>query len=328
MSADDDTYKGESPGKKFARYTFWKKAAQDLLGVDAFYKADAKFLVLASREGGDISVLKGVRVNASRIVAADMSASAVEACRAKHPDVLVELGDVANVASKHGPFDICFLDFCGYLSSGLVRTSAAVVKACDAGTVIGIAYMRGRERATTHTPHAVRLSRRDRRAMSSAIGLLPEELDILSGKDTNARRAIEKAEEMGDGEMARARCLESMLRATCAPWFPVLQNVIRYHSRSEDGGGVPMEIASFVLFVNPHSITKSLGSPAVRALLPPKMFVPVLVKCSATEDEIRASVLRGAFNPDPHLCLNIPASTIAAWKAHATRGTYAQQAAK
>ncbi len=74
-------YGGESVGKKLARYSFWDRTKRWL--GDRFFTE--QHLVLASRDGGDVAVLKGLGVTPQNIVAVDTDKEAVDDCRRKHP---------------------------------------------------------------------------------------------------------------------------------------------------------------------------------------------------------------------------------------------------
>lgn len=331
----DDTYKGESPGKKIARYRFWEKVARDVVGTDIFYDPMSRFVVLASREGGDIIVLKGVAVPPSCIVAVDRCGDAVRTCAAKHPDVDVRFGDIADVvdslpkdrAMLGADVDVCFLDFCGYLTPQLIETCRRVCSALMVGSTIGIAFMRGRERAVSGCA-PIPLNRLQRRYARSAFGLLDAEIDLVCGLSTDLRPAIAQARDAGDGDLAHARVLESILRFTCSGGKrPTLKGIINYHSRSTEGAGVPMCIA---VFTNGYSgLTNSRQHKNFARTLNVGRQRQWIIRVSTTwrEESIRKLVLSGHFDPNPGQVLNIPAGTIAAWKAHATRGTYEKGAA-
>jgi hypothetical protein len=53
---EETGYKGDSPSKKYARDLFWRKALDNV-------NLNGRILVLASHEGGDLSLLRGVGVD-------------------------------------------------------------------------------------------------------------------------------------------------------------------------------------------------------------------------------------------------------------------------
>lgn len=109
-----DNYLGESLGKKIARAQHWEMV-RSYLGPRFYEKSH---VVIASREGGDISTLKGYGVSPDKIIAVDICPEAIEKCRFIHPDVTIENIDVVKRV-KRTPLSIAsvFLDLCNNLNS-------------------------------------------------------------------------------------------------------------------------------------------------------------------------------------------------------------------
>ncbi len=140
-------YGGESPSKKFARYRYWLDV-QDALGMERFRRT--KHLVLASREGGDISCLLGMGVPTTNIIAVDRDREAVQTVKRKFPHVPVFVGDVVEIARDHRrELGSAFLDFCSYVTPALIQTIGQVVAhGLTNDAVIGCGFMKGREKGS------------------------------------------------------------------------------------------------------------------------------------------------------------------------------------
>jgi hypothetical protein len=146
-----DTYAGDSPNKKHARLMFWSKVLANLHRANM----NGFFLVLASREGGDISTLMGFGVPPEQIIAVDLEREALEICdeklRREFPSYVgykLVHGDVCDVArSLKNRAAAVFLDFCNYLSPDVSKMSADCVdRAAMMNAMVGVGFMRGRER--------------------------------------------------------------------------------------------------------------------------------------------------------------------------------------
>lgn len=135
-SACDD----ELAAKKSARMQAW------LYHVDGFQSdlRRQRYLVLSSAEAGDVSCLLALGVPLENICAVDLSIEAVASTRAKFPGLLVELGDVFDVAQRW-PHDVAMLDFCEPVTHGLTKRLARYLGSTRVETVC-IGFMRGRER--------------------------------------------------------------------------------------------------------------------------------------------------------------------------------------
>ena len=328
---NEDTYKGESPGKKLARLVFWSEVKKSL-GTRFDDVHQARIVCLASREGGDISVLKALGVPVARILGIDRCPDAIASCRQRHPDTDLRVGDVTRVLSTlpfdrtlRGPaVDAVFLDFCSPLNTETLGVASQVCSNLSpCGTVLGVGFMRGREKPTTAAMDVGGANRRLRRAALSVGGIDAGHIAILEGKSKDVREVLVPAKQLV-GELAHAITLTTLLSASSSGRWPVRRGTIHYHSRSREGHGVPMCIVLF-----------SVGSVAERAprgdrRLSHKMerqlglagFREFFHRVDADEDRLRTAVLAGEHDPSPHLKLNIDPRTIAAWRAHEARGTY------
>jgi hypothetical protein len=329
-----DTYKGESLGKKLARLHFWKRC-QEWFG-DEFTRR--KHLVLASREGGDIAVLKGLGVPASNIVAVDRESSAVVACRDRHPDVRVLLGEAADVAAAERlGLGTVFLDFCSWLTSDALACAGACARLLPDHGLLGVAFMRGREKGA---------------AFDQIILARGEEAYVAARE--NATGWISGGGGLpfagGDG---RTLLLTKELDRALGPRDFVLGNAcIDYHSRRCEQQGVPMRIClmharKLPRYLSASSVRKKriektlnwyraiseaeqlfrdgdnkvgVGKGGRVVVWPPHTFGVPLVP---THELVRtAARLDAAYPGRAHLLLNVAPGQLAAWRAHATRGSY------
>ncbi len=144
-----DSYKGESLGKKIGRAWFWV-VVRHWLGEQFF---TGKHLVLASREGGDVAVLKAMGVPAKNIVAMELNRHAAILFAEKHPDVRVHIGDVATLVNDRmfrGNLSCAHLDFCSWCTPEVVDAAVRVARfGMRDGGVLSIGVMKGREQGYT-----------------------------------------------------------------------------------------------------------------------------------------------------------------------------------
>lgn len=309
-----DTYKGESWGKRRARDAFWST----VIGHHRERGALGQFgyLILASREGGDVSTLLGHGVPVECILAVERNAEAFDAFRKKWPEVHCEFGDVADVAKKFGPqIGGALLDFCSELTPEVLRTSIDVMNAIALNAALGVAILRGREKnSAAHHGVTGMPNRGLKRAHYSSRKKRPmlQKLSIEAAYgEFDGRKLIDAAKRAYPGVYDDSRGMALFAAIDGAGFGRIVRPnvVINYHSRTEDSGGVPMSIALGAV------IDRGLGWVKDR-------HWDVVNIGSLTEDDIRKLVLAGEFGDEPHLRLNVSKGTIAAWRAHETRGTY------
>jgi len=285
-----DTYKGESPGKKLARLTFWW-CCHTYLG-DEFSRG--RFLVLASREGGDVAVLRGMGVGDDQIVAVDRSESALAAFRQKFPSVQAFHGDVAEAAAQHRRVTVACLDFCGEISNAALALSMRVKRRCRPA-ILGLCFQRGRESPRDETRRRALQMSRDYRAMRKS-----------------------DPESAGPSDLSRMVSALAYLVAQSSGEAPLVPLVINYHSRTRDGAGVPMTM--FPVQWAPWDVAEQMvarGWPHVAEFTYLSEFD---LRRRAVDLAIRVNAARA------HELLNVSRETFVAWKAHATRGTYSKSA--
>lgn len=305
-------YKGESYGKKIARAMFWLRAAE-WLGMDRFLRST--HMVLASQEGGDISVLKALGCQPKNIIAVDINPAAAEQCREKHPDVEVRCGNVAEVVKDYRrALGVLFLDFCGKATPFTLGLSArAIVNGLPRGAIFGINLLRSREQ-----------------------GDIGESISLYRSISEGSSSAYLKAWE-AQRDAPRCYVVEQELQKGLTRFGVGIRSVdvLSYHSRTDDGGGSPMLISSFIVYRDAAAGAKSAGRLSARAArfrdaarprsrpewsgllsqhsnvgAPP---IAVVVEYAA---RLRKAKLDAAG------ILNISPARAAAWFAHVSRGTY------
>lgn len=331
-----DTYKGESLGKKWARLTHWSMLRDDYArtgALDMWSGRDVRHLFLCSREGGDVGVLAHLGMDGRSMVGVDVVQEAAEACRRKWGDTpnardaLIVCGDASAVAGEVASAHLlasCFLDFCGPIGRDTMRTSCEVYRALPIGGTLSCAFLKGRERRQKPSPMAKFRSRQERRKIEREIESAPNGvLDMLSGRgdwDASAWiRTFQRRHQSSDAAGPRMSMVQQVLALADRDFPPLVGRCIEYHSRTDDGAGVPMLIMTFVKVpIDVWHITNHGIASTCRIITAPK------------GDALRSwrlKFVRDHDVPSISMALNVPARTAAAWKAHATRGTYAKEAA-
>ena len=310
-----DTYKGDSDGKKMARCVCWQYVFQEL-GV-----SDGRFFTLASRLGGDVSCLLGSGVTVDRILAAERNAEAAMACGERWPGLRVIVGDALDVFLANDPktFDCCMLDFCGPLGVDVLACFARCAAVMRAGAMIVIGFMRGRERNSDKglapSSRAWRRSnkkngkrRRSRTAASSFEHEVGSRTEMLSQVRTGMGklRAMYGAEAKHCGGTLRVVELLHVLETVFPELHLECTALYDYQSATDDSNGVPMTYAAFKKRNGP------VPTRDVKTLRFDTEKVPLRTMAIALELD----------GNDAAMMLDIPAATVAAWKAHYSRGTY------
>lgn len=144
----EDKYKGESPSKKQARFLYWVEVMKRsrVSGHDRFF--EGHHMILASREGGDISTLYGLGVEPKYIVAVERNPSAAFAVQEKYPDVRVVCSDAVRIAKEYRrKLASAYLDFCGSLTDKLIDDIFQVVQhGLKDEAMLGVTVLSGREK--------------------------------------------------------------------------------------------------------------------------------------------------------------------------------------
>lgn len=323
-----DTYKGESLGKKCARAWHWL-VVRRYLGADFL---SGKHMFLASREGGDAGVLLALGVAKSNLVAVERDAEAAKSFAARYPDVPLFVGDVANVTrSRHvrGALVSAHLDFCSWYTPNVMKTALAVARfGLRSRSILSVGAMSARETPASYAR-------------------------VEANKSGRLSRSLAAAENC----FARQRVLSEELTIECLREGPPVivrqMSAVAYHS-----GRTPMSFSLLAVYrgASKEQVRKEAlrhfdahrqcvdSSRALDALVanmdkPLVLWPQTIVVAGRTE--IANPLFIGRASPqialdiadvltseiqsvDAAQVLNISPGRLAAWRAHATRGTYAR----
>jgi hypothetical protein len=107
-------------------------------------------LFLSSSEGGDASVLRGLRVSDDSMLAVDIDKEAVENFSVKFPTITILHTDVSKVLDDiHIPFESIYLDFSNQVSDYTLNRIGAAAKAVAPGGIVACNFSIGREKKFT-----------------------------------------------------------------------------------------------------------------------------------------------------------------------------------
>jgi hypothetical protein len=326
-----DTYKGDSPAKKLARAAMWWEIAQSGM------PERGPIVFLASRDMGDYGCLKALGL-AHRAIAVERNAEAFAAARDRFPDADVRHGDVGEVVRNLGisPAAVC-LDFCGPIGQETMATAATVLAVLRPGAILSVGILRGREK---HTPSPVpyekgdfgylraigasRLGRRFLASVGRGSAATAFGMGLVMGLPLAGAAAVKDIAAAVPGEtpaMARAIAMAGTICniAGGGPHLGIF-GCLDYQSKTDASRGVPMSVVVYRARArrNRRGHSTAHTSPARHWYY----------QYSGDED-IRAKALSlSAEGLDAALMLNLPPGTVAAWKAHETRGTYKDEAAE
>jgi len=327
-----DTYKGESNQKKIARLTMWTEAKM-AIGDNVF--VSGVHYVLASRNGGDVATLTGLGVPPHNIVAVDRVQIAAAECAETWPLVDVRVGDIIHhLARETRSVASVMLDFCAPYSRETVSTVQRAWACLGRRSVLGVVSLKGREHDSSvgRVDGAIPMNRGDRRRLAAAssklrMGETSKAIQQLVGdtpiqarnivrtiKDSDGLREISG---MTDGANARMHAWLAAISFGRRDRTPVPLAVVEYQSETEASRGVPM----FGMLVRGDGPAHASGT-MQRGYKTPIRFFPNII--GAVDDEaLRMKALElESMGFSASALLNIPRTTVSAWKAHATRGTY------
>jgi hypothetical protein len=356
----NDSYKGESLQKKDARFQTHHLARSYIdqrapTGMSSGWE-HGLHVVLASREGGDIGVLNHLGVPFGNIVAVDRCTTAIRACADKWealgntatefvtcPSIATEVGWLStclqrwrdklppNCGGTDGDGGGCwvaewaarsklpfissvFMDFCGHIDKSTMDECSYAWACMSRGSVLSVAFLKGREKVqqplrVAAAPFANRHMRRRQYARDAAFATVG---DMMRGAiPWDSKSAMQSLRDAWGAENGRLALVHAVLRHAAPDSYPRPMAVIEYQSRTESSRGVPMVIMQFA--------KERHASQRARDL--------VVWKASQAESLAwRNDLLAKLSSHDAAMALNVPERTAAAWKAHATRGTYARAA--
>ena len=299
------TFKGDTPGKKLARLETWR-IIFDALGRDRFLSG--RYLFLAGPDMGDASVLLGLGVPAERLVAVDYESVAASSAAYSFPQVTVHHEDVLHTieraCTEKTTYDAIFLDFCApIIESNLDTVGLAILEGLSRSGIVACTFLAGREQDSTGGKRASVLAMRNR---------VEAALKNLSIED---RKKWEDAIPY----LARLSVLQKELLQRTRPLgaVPVPLACIFYKSRSEgELKGMPM--CTYIA----RSVMNSKLSIDDQLRVALEESPEIFFFDPSTKELGEYAVKLTELNYDPKLLLNATKGTVAAWKAHASRGTY------
>ncbi|GAC1475694.1 MAG: hypothetical protein PVSMB8_00620 [Vulcanimicrobiaceae bacterium] len=301
------TYGGESESKKMAR-CFMHRAARD---VDGFLTG--KHLALAGPDIGDARVLRGLGVAPSAITLLENDSETYATATNLTEGEQLIFEDVESFSFRRAsePFVHVYLDFCGNLSERLVKTVYRVARnIVRDGGVLTVGMQYGREMPDSYAARAMQVSR----AALDRIREFDEDTYAASCKKVATR--------------ARALLMEidELTERFDAPFGLIPMRGTGYIAQRETGGRTPMVLSQFlVVRPRPGASTTRMRLAIQATRTDPCGQAKTAYIGTVSHEELRSYALE-LEEREPgtsHLQLNLSASTVNAWKAHATRGTYA-----
>lgn len=315
-----DSYKGESAGKKWARWMFWsacKAYFEDIGRVDHF--VSGRHVFFASREGGDYGVLRALGARWSSMFGVEVNDEAARECHEKWRDVIddpvespvLQMGDVNTEIDFVGaPIRSCFLDFCGHIGAETLMTCVNIFRSMPIGSIFAAAFLKGREKRHGAKMVANVGNRHRRRVLArGSSGANRQLIAGLHGSvplDVNSLISSFAEEEGGSAHFktgGRWALLTRALEAASTYRSPNPMMIVEYHSRSPGSAGVPMIIMAFVVAHKGAVMTAPIYCKA-----------PKDAASWVRSEAVSMGSQRGA------MAMNVPRSTVTAWLAVGNRG--------
>lgn len=305
-------YIGETPIKKMARLVYWTNVER-LMGSSF---RSRKHVFLASEHAGDANTLLAMDVPPDNIVAVDCDPRACAKASRQFPQIRVLHSDIVKVLEAwtgYHPGSV-YLDFCSELCPRTVKTVDRVVSLAQGSSVLGINLLKAREKGRYRRyvqDMAVRLDS-DRRVFKDA-----RRLDLsgnnyegsyrekLSKWQTGSRFLLEA---QGGKMLSRHAALITSLECyTGQTRVPAIRSILSYQTNS------PMAIGIYELVWRSKLMAPGIDARSdglIGTIMPHTMA------------DVRDLCLNETLGPRTAQLLNVSPATLAAWKAHATRGTY------
>jgi hypothetical protein len=276
-------YRGDTLPKKIVRARVWETVHRKMRTF-----RNKRFLALAGHEAADVGVAVALGAEPSNIVLVDKSKKAANSAQWRYPDVQVFTGELEDVLDKQ-QFDFAFLDFCSQMTDSTLTLAGLTVTECllKSQGYLAVTFLCGREQPADPVYEKIF------RVQAS----LPEQNRAQLSRAVVVQREIQK----------RVR-RSSITTVPIAHWF--------YNSDSDKSH---LQMGVYLCQVLSASrIDKDKANEIANKARATTTFVSEL---STTEmvDEIYRLEDAGL---DPCLVLNMSKGTVAAYKAHATRGTY------
>lgn len=275
-------------GKKITRLEVWLHIKM-MMGDKAFKKA--RILVLAGPDGADLGIALNLGADPKNLLAIDISRECVTRTKWLYPEVRVEKKHLAKLIDegKERPFDVLFLDFCSPMSEqSLSLVNTAIIGGGTPDAIFAYTFLCGRE-----MPGDPAYSR-------------------IFAKQADLPRASKVA------QLSRADVVANELyrRTRRSGRIPMPLHYWFYQSKDEDDGrpGIPMGVylaqMTSLEYTTREDVERSISKSNKSFIKPVKA------------DLIKRALMLEQMGLDASLMLNVAPGTVAAWKAHATRGTY------
>jgi hypothetical protein len=302
-----DTYKGDSPSKKFVRINHWMDTAY------AFDDASGGVhLYLASRDAADYRVTRRLKLLA---VGSETNQEAYALARAKHPEAELFLGNVVDCArlNKARPIRSALLDFCAQLSNELVATVIGVAAQIQPGGWVSVVFLKGRESDSSSGPSGA--GRHFRRRAAAQLAKLKVDDTRRARLEAIHAKSMREVVLTGshDHRITRAQALAEALNSRGV--FVTPKAIWTYQSATNDSKGVPMMYVRFERISYEAFVSKSPKNTVFNTDI-----VESNKKIAANDDWVRKAALSAPGDSDTAAdLLNLDPGTVAAWRAHATR---------
>lgn len=315
-------YRGETDAKRVARLILADSIRQQLGGVAI---RGSKAICLAG-DGGDARMLRAMGMPVGDIVCVDRDEDALSKVSKLVPGADFRLGDIRPVIGSLEDDSVCcaLLDFCGHITRGVRSAVRLMSRKLQIPGLLSVTYLRGRE--TLNTP-GIREGKafwergergdllRPNERMQAYRETFGMQIAAIITKHRNAAETIYvqgpvfrdtvavRVHRYGQGPSTPLH--PSKCHGVDGSWWLDERDLILYHS-----GHSPMCIVTL----------------ALSRKRPPSRWNAVIVRTEAVEREPRLWALRNADMEAHRVAdyLNLPVGTISAWRAHETRGTYAE----
>ena len=273
---------------------------------------DGMYLGLASKEAGDFGTLTGLGVGAQNIVMCDLDAEAVEAARCRwHPDATVVHGDISDVV-KEGTYSDVPWAMINYDTCSPIRDNTDSVVHELANNIMdhGLLccwFLAGRERGDT-MDDIVAMEGLVRDALSSHRSKsLKIPKDILEDRLPYIARALLMESNLNTGLM-RNGCHSRLIRI----WTYMSTDPV------EGKIGSPMVVAMCQIRGGKPKTTQA----PLEENLGPAIMHPHFIVTSDCRKRLGQKAMELLNDGRPAGLLLNSRNSEAAWRAHATRGTY------
>jgi len=341
-------YKGDSPGKKITRTKLWISCANFMNSLGIPYQGS---LVLGG-EGGDVSTLVGLGFDPSQISVVDKKQEYAEFCEELYPGTTVVHAEVGK-ASPYLKYNAVHLDFCGGLSVDNIESIVEVARnVATLPAFLGVTMIKGREHLGKNKfsivpplPRPLRkklkqeaINRGDEAGARMYVHgkFAVKELYALCEK---RMRKIWSEDKVGDDQtffrgknrtltavgraMVRADVIRQCADAVLLPQQIQLLavNILAYHSKDKGHPGIPFFTVGYLVVHESQmlSIVKWCEENGTNLL----SYKSMTAKDGMSALRPTALSLIGTYSlEEVAMIFDIPKRTLAAWKAHASRGTY------